>query len=147
MTGTYLVHLPKAEACHLAGIGPAWPATPEARALDALREWLHGVSRCGTASIAVSKIMADLTLILDTVPAAPRPVRGPLGPSQYGPPPPGHVEYLGSGTVRLDEAAISTLSELREDEDFRITFTDAGPMLAVGAERYVIYEEEPDAKL
>lgn len=43
--------------------------------------------------------------------------------------------------VRLDEAAISALAELGEDEDFRVTFTDAGPVLAVGAERYLAREE------
>lgn len=146
MTGTYLVHLPNAEARHLAGVGPAWPATPEARALDALREWLHGVSRSRTTTIAVSKVVADLTLILSIAPLATRPVRGPLGPSRSGPPP-GHAEYLGGGTVRLDEAAITSLAELPDGEDFRITSTDAGLILTVGAEHYAVREEHPDSKL
>lgn len=124
MARTYLIDLPRAEARHLSGVGPAWPATPEARALGTLREWLCGVSRSGAATIAVSKLVADLTLILDIAPAGTRPVRGPLRPDRSGPP--GRVEYLGSGTVRLDEAAIAMLAELRDGEDFRVTFTDAG---------------------
>lgn len=144
MARTYLVDLPKAEARHLAGVGPTWPATPEARALGALREWLCGVSRSGAATIAVSKIVADLTLILDIAPADTQPVRGPLRDDRCGAP--GRAEYLGGGTVRLDEAAIAVLAELRDGDDFRVTFTDAGPILTVGADHYAIREEQPDPK-
>lgn len=140
MARTYLVDLPKAEGRHLAGVGSAWPATPEARALGALREWLHGICRSGAATIAVSKIVADLSLILDITPAGTQPVRGPLRPDLSRPP--GRAEYLGSGTVRLDEAAIAILAELRDGEDFRVTFTDAGPILTVGADHYAVHEEQ-----
>ena len=146
MTGTYLVHMPLAEARHLAGTGPAGPATAEARVINALREWLHGLSRRRTAVIPVRKVTADLNLILATVPPPQRPVRGPFGPSRAGPPLPGHVEYLGSGIVRLDEAAISVLTTLADSDDFKATCTDAGPVLTVGTDSYLAREEEPDVK-
>lgn len=140
MTRTYLVELPKAEARHLAGVGPAWPATPEARALDALREWLHGISRSGIVTVAVSKIVNDLNLILNIVPVTVRPVRGPLSPDRSGPPP-GRTDYLGGGTVRLDETAVTTLAGLRDGEDFRINISEAGPILTIGNDHYVLREE------
>ena len=145
MTRTYLVHLPKAEARYLAGTGPAGPATLAARARTALRDWLHGVSRSRRRTVPVAKVVADLTVILSIAPAPMQQVRGPLRSRRAGPPP-GRAEYLGDGTVRLDEAAISTLSGLREGEDFRITFSNAGPVLAVGTDRYIVDEEEPDPK-
>lgn len=146
MPGTYLVHLPLAEARHLAGTGPAGPATPEARVIIALREWLYGVSCRRTAIIPVRKVVADLALILETVPLPQRPVRGPFGPGRNWPPLAGSVEYLGNGIVRLDEAAISALACLAEGEDFRVVCTDAGPVLTVGADHYPAREEEPDPK-
>lgn len=73
-------------------------------------------------------------------------VRGPFAPSAGGCPPPGHVEYLGNGTVRLDDTAISTLAALRQGDDFRAVLTDAGPILIVGADRYLAHEEQADAK-
>ena len=146
MTGTYLVHMPLAEARHLAGTGPAGPATAEARVINALREWLHGLSRCRTAVVPARKVAADLNLILATVPLPQRPVRGPFGPSRTGLPLPGHVEYLGSGIVRLDEAAISALTTLADGDDFKATHTGAGPVLTVGTDRYLAREEEPDLK-
>jgi len=70
------------------------------------------------------------------MPAAGQPVRGPFVPDQRGIAPPGRVEYLGAGTIRLDEAAISSLAVLGADADFRVIFADSGPVLLVGADRY-----------
>ena len=99
MSRSHVVQMPRAEARHLAGDGPAWPATPEARCLAA-------------------------------------------GPGRAGPPPPGRVEYAGDGAVRLDEAAVAYLAQLPPGEDFRVRFTGAGPVLAVGADTYLLGEEE-----
>jgi hypothetical protein len=94
--------MPKAEARHLAGLGPPWPATPETRALAALREWVHGISRRRAATIPVAKVITDLTAILAIIPPATTPARGPFAPpGNGGPPMTGQVDYLGSGTVRL----------------------------------------------
>lgn len=139
MTRTYLVQLPRAEARHLAGTGKASLPSPEARCVEAVREWLHGLRGRQEATVPVSKVAADLTLILGMVPASSRPARGPFG----GAPLPGRVEYLGCGIVRLDDAAISALAELPDGDDFRVTITDAGPVLAVGADRYLAREEAP----
>lgn len=139
----YLVHMPKAEARHLAGTGPPWPSGPETRALAAVREWIAGITS-RAATVPVAKVVADLTAILDTVPAAGRPVRGPFAPPAAGGLPlPGAVAYLGGGTVRLDEAAIGALSGLPQGEDFRVCFTNAGPVLTVGTDTYLAREEEP----
>lgn len=137
MTRRHLVSLPRAEARHLAGTGTAWPASPEARCVAALREWLHGITRSRRATVPVSKIVNDLGLILALVPAASAPSRGPFGPGRAGRPLPGRVEYVGSGVVRLDETAISSLSGLPPGDDFRVTFTAVGPVLAVGADTYL----------
>jgi hypothetical protein len=123
---TWLVHLPLAEARHLAGTGHGWPATPQMRLAAALREWLAGVSRRRAGVVPVRKVIADLTLILETVPLPQRPVCGPFGPSSAGPRPPGRVDYLGSGIVRLDEDAITWLASLVPGDDFHVTHTDAG---------------------
>ena len=139
----WLVQMPRAEACHLAGTGPAWPATPEARALAALREWLHGVTRSYRTTVPVAKVAADLTRILELAPVTAAPSRGPFGPRQPRPRP-GRVEYLGDGVVRLDEEAMSALAELAEGEDFRAVCTDAGPMLLVGTDGYLAREERPE---
>lgn len=141
---TYLVHMPSAEARHLAGADPAWPAAPEPRMAAALREWLHGVSRRRTAVVPVRKVVTDLTRILEAAPLPQRPVRGPFGPRPGGLPLPGRAEYLGGGTVRLDETAVRSLAGLAEGEDFRVVWTDAGPMLQVGADRYVACEEQQE---
>ena len=143
MTRAYLVHMPAAEARHLAGTCRGWPATPQARLTGALREWLHGISRRRTAVIPVRKVVADLTLILDTVPLPRRPQCGPFGPGRAGLTLPGAVEYLGDGIVRLDETAISSLAGLAAGDDFRVSHTDAGPVLTVGADRYLAREEDP----
>ena len=103
---TWLVQMPPAEARHPAGTSPAWPATPEARVITALREWLAGVSRRRSALVPVRKVVAEVSVILETVPLPQRPVCGPFGPGRTGLPLPGRVEYLGGGIVRLDEAAI-----------------------------------------
>ncbi len=79
-------------------------------------------------------------------PAAERPVRGPFAPGRHGAVLPGEVEYLGGGIVRLDEVAIGSLADLPEDDDFRVTFGDVGPVLTVGPARYAALEEEPDPK-
>lgn len=131
---TWLVHMPVVEARHLAGTGHTWPATPQMRLAAALREWLAGLSRRRAAVIGVRTVIADLSLILEAVPLPQRPVCGPFGPSRTGPRPPGRVDYLGGGVVRLDEAAISSLASLAPDDDFHITRTNAGPVLSVGAD-------------
>jgi hypothetical protein len=138
--------MPAAEARHLAGTGPGWPATAEARVLTGVREWLAGVSRRRTAFIPVRKVVTDLTLILDAAPLPRRPVRGPFGPGRAGPPLPGQADYLGGGIVRLDDAAITALASLPPGEDFRVIHTGAGPVLAVGTDSYPAREEEPDPK-
>jgi hypothetical protein len=143
---TYLVHLPLAEARHLAGTGTAWPASPQLRLAGALREWLAGLSRRRTTVIAVRKVITDLSLILEAVPLPQRPVCGPFGPARAGPRPPGRVEYLGGGIVRLDQDAISALASLDPADDFHVTHTNAGPLLTVGADTYLAREEEPDSK-
>lgn len=143
MTRTYVVQMPKAEARHLAGAGPGWPATPEARCVAALREWLAGLSRRRTTTVPVRKVITELTLILSIAPAVRAPARGPFGPRRGGASLPGHVEYLGEGTVRLDETAISSLAALPPGEDFRVSFTGAGPVLEVGTDTYPARVEEP----
>lgn len=142
MSRRYLVQMPRAEARHLAGTGDAALPGPETRCIEAIREWLHGLRGRRPATVPVSKIVADLTLILGIVPPARRPVRGPLT-AEPGSSPPGHVQYLGSGTVRLDEAAISALAGLPEGDDFRVTITDAGPVLSVGGDHYLARPEDP----
>ena len=146
MNRTYLVHMPPAEARHLAGTGPSWPATPQIRLASALHEWLTGLSRRRTAVIPVRKVVTDLGLILQTVPLPQRPLHGPFGPGRTGPPLRGRVDYLGSGIVRLDEDALSSLAGLAPGDDFRASFTDAGPVLTVGTDAYLAREEEPEAK-
>lgn len=59
---------------------------------------------------------------------------------------PGRAEYLGGGLVRLDQEAISTLAGLADGEDFKVSYTGAGPVLTVGADRYLAREESPDPK-
>lgn len=147
MTRTYLVSLPLAEARHLAGTRPTWPATPDSRLAADLREWLAGLSRRRSALVPVRKVVADLTGLLEAVPLPQRPVRGPFGPGRDGLPLPGQVTYLGGGIVRLDVTAISALASLVDGEDFKATLTDAGPILTVGADHYPAREEEPDPKL
>lgn len=73
-------------------------------------------------------------------------MRGPFGPRRSGLPLPGRVEYLGDGTVRLDETALASLAGLAEGEDFRMAITDAGPVLEVGPDRYLAREEDPGDK-
>jgi hypothetical protein len=143
---SYLVQLPRAEARHLAGIGWGWPASPEATCVQEVREWLRVLCATGPDPVPVSRVAADLAAILARVPAAGRPVRGPFAPGGRGPAPPGRVEYLGAGIVRLDEAAVSTLAQLRDGEDFRVVRTDPGPVLTIGADRYLARPQEPDPK-
>ena len=140
---TWLVHMPAAEARHLAGTPSIWLAAPETRLAAALREWLAGVSRRRGAVIPVRKVIADLTLILEAVPLPQRSVCGPFGPARAGLRLPGRVEYLGGGIVRLDDEAVSSLAGLGDGEDFRVVHTDAGPVLMVGPDRYLAREEEP----
>ncbi len=143
---TYLVQLPLAEARHLAGTGHTWPAAPQLRLAAALREWLADLSGRRIAVIPVCKVVSELSLILETVPLPQRPLSGPFGPGRVGLSLPGQVGYLGGGIVRLDDVALRSLAGLRDGEDFRVTFTDAGPVLAVGSDSYVVRAEEPDTK-
>ena len=143
---TYLVHLPLAEARHLAGTSHGWPATPQTRLAAALREWLAGLSRRRTGVIPVRKVVADLTLILGSVPLPQRPVCGPFGPARVGLRPPGRVEYLGGGIVRLDEDAISHLASLDPRDDYHVTRSSAGPLLSISTDEYLAREEEPDTE-
>jgi hypothetical protein len=143
---TWLVQMPQAEARHLAGTCHGWPAAPQLRLAAALREWLAGLSHRRAAVVSVSKVVADLTLILETVPLPQRPVRGPFGPGRGGPPLPGRVDYLGGGVVRLDDTAISALAGLSPADDYRVSYTGAGPVLAIGAATYLAREEEPDPR-
>jgi hypothetical protein len=140
----YLVHMPLAEARHLAGVGDCWPATPQLRLAAALREWLAGISRRRSTVISARKVIADLTLILEAVPLPQRPLHGPFGPASSGPPLPGQVNYLGGGIVRLNEDALSSLASLAPDDDYRVIHTDVGPVLSVGADTYLARVEEPD---
>ena len=143
---TWLVHMPLAEARHLAGAGHGWPASPQTRLAAALREWVAGISGRRSGVIPVRKVVEDLTLILESVPLPQRPLCGPFGPGRAGPRPPGQVDYLGGGIVRLDEDALSSLASLAPSDDFYVTHTSAGPVLSVGADTYLAREEEPDAK-
>ncbi|MDR0345923.1 MAG: hypothetical protein LBI49_22995 [Nocardiopsaceae bacterium] len=145
-TRTYLVHLPLAEARHLAGTAPTWPATGDSRLAARVREWVAGLSRRRTGFVPVRRVVADLTLILDTAPLPKRPLCGPFGPGRAGLTLPGRVEYLGDGVVRLDEAAIKALVTLADGDDFRVTLTAAGHLLTVGTDTYLAREEEPGAK-
>lgn len=143
MIRTYVVQMPKAEARYLAGLAVGWPATPEARCVHAVREWLNGLRCRHSEQVPAEKVINDLELILDQVPPTERPVCGPFA-ARGGLLPPGLVKYLGDGAVRLDDTAISTLTGLREDDDFHVTHTEAGPVLSVGNDQYLA-SEEPDA--
>ena len=48
--------------------------------------------------------------------------------------------------MRLDDGAVSSLAGLRAGEDFRVSYTGAGPVLEVDPDRYIALEEEPDTK-
>jgi hypothetical protein len=138
----YLVQLPRAEARHLAGVGAyGWPASPEAACLHAIREWLAGIKARACETVPVSGVVADLELILSRVPQARVPCRGPFAPQPGIGCPPGRVEYLGGGVVRLDEDAVATLAGLGADEDFRVVAIDGGPVLMVGEDRYLAREQ------
>ena len=75
---TYLVHMPRAEARYLAGVGVSWPATPEARCVHAVREWLNGIRGRRAEQVPVQKIIEELDPLLRQVPLAERPQHGPL---------------------------------------------------------------------
>lgn len=145
MNRTYLVHMPRAEARYLAGLGVGWPTSPEARCVHAMREWLNGIRGRKSRYVPVQKVLDDLDSILGQVPVAERPTHGPFASRGGGAHLRGRVEYLGGGAMRLDDAAISALTELREGEDFRVTITDAGPVLLVGPDRYLAYMEATGA--
>jgi hypothetical protein len=115
MSRRFLVRMPRAEARHLAGTSRPWPPVPGGPAVP---------GPC-----------------LAAVPGGQRPVRGPFAPDRHGLAPPGRVEYLGGGLVRLDEAALTSLAELAPDDDFRVTFEEGGPVLTVGTDRYAAREE------
>lgn len=145
MSRFYLVHMPKAEARHLAGVGRGWPASPETACVEAVREWLDHVQASDAGPVSVSRIAGDLRPVLSRVPVAQRPARGPFGPGGRRVLS-GRVEYLGGGVVRLDDVAVSSLAGLPPGEDFRAELGEAGPVLTVGADRYLALEEEPDPK-
>jgi hypothetical protein len=67
MSRTYLVQMPKAEARYLAGVGVGWPATPDARCVHAIREWLNGIRGRRSRCVPVQKIIEDLEPILGQV--------------------------------------------------------------------------------
>lgn len=146
MNGTYLVQLPRAEARYLAGVCTSWLATPEARCVHAVHEWLTGLLGSLAAQVSVCKIARDLGAILAAVPVADRPRCGPLSFQSAGWVLPGHVEYLGAGIVRLDRAAIGSLAGLGRGDDLKVVLEDIGSVLTVGDDRYVVREEEPDIK-
>jgi hypothetical protein len=142
MPRTYRVELPKDEALRLAGIGKGWPPTPETRCVHAIREWLATLELRHIRCVTVAKISRDLWPLLDTVPLTERPLHGPFAPPTSGDPPlPGHIQYLGAGTVRLDDTALSALAELGEGEAFRVTFTGSGAALTIGTDHYPAHEE------
>ena len=138
----YLVQLPRAEARHLAGVGPcAWPASPEAACLHSVREWLAEIRTRASSTLPARRVVADLELILSRVHVARVPSRGPFAPCPGLGSPPGRVEYLGGGVVRLDDDAVATLAGLGADEDFRVVASDGGPVLVIGKDRYLAREE------
>lgn len=141
MNRTFSVVMPDAEAKHLAGIGNPWPLTPEARCVHAIRGWLTGLENVRAHSVAIRQVSRDLRSILDLVPQEERPVRGPFTVLGGGTPLPGRVQYMGEGTVRLDDQAVSALACLRPDDDFHIAFTDAGPVMTVSGSTYLVREE------
>lgn len=143
MMRTFLVVVPDAEAKHLAGVGSPGLSTAEARCVHAIRNWLTGLEKRRAHSVMVEQVSGDLRAILDLVPQADRPVRGPFTVLGRGVPLPGRVQYLGEGTVRLDEHALSALTSLQPDEDFRVHVTDAGPFLTVSDASYPVREEQP----
>jgi hypothetical protein len=139
MSRRYLVELPTTEGMRLAGIRMGWPSSPEGRCVHAISQWLTGLERRRVRCVLVTKISRDLWPLLERVSLAERPLHGPFAHS--GGPLPGQVEYLGAGTVRLDDTALNSLAELRPGEDFRITYEATGPVLAVGHDRYPAREE------
>ncbi len=132
MSRTYLVHLPSAEARHLAGTGRPWPP-----GRSAARERPRATPPGGPGGSRMCQATLDPPAV------AQRPVRGPFAPGRGGQALPGRVEYLGGGTVRLDETAISSLAGLDPDDDFRVIFLGGMPVLTVGGDRYLAREEEP----
>lgn len=129
MSRSYVVHMPMAEARYLAGVGQARPVGgPGAGPVS---------QSCGDR---VSRSGGDRRPGLSGIPAAGRAVCGPFVPDRDGIRPPGRVEYLGEGTVRLDEAAVGSLAGLGAGTDFQVIFSDSGPVLLVGADRYPVTE-------
>jgi hypothetical protein len=146
VTRHYRLDLPKAEGMRLAGIGLGWPATPEGRCIHAISTWLTGLERRNTRAVLITKISHDLWPLLEAVPQQQPPLRGPFAPPGHGGSPlPGHVQYLGAGTVRLDSAALSALAELSPGEDFRILLTATGPAMVIGTASYPAREEASPA--
>jgi len=143
---TWLVHMPLAEARHLAGTGHGWPASPQMRLAAALREWVAGISRRRTAVVPVRKVVADLTLILETVPLPQWPVCGPFGPGRAGTRCPArwHISAAGSSawTGRpSDPWPASPLATTSASPT-----PTPGRSCPVGADTYLAREEEPDTK-
>ena len=112
-----------------------WPTSPEAACLHAVREWLADVDARNAATVPVASVVADLELILARVPESRVPCRGPFAPRPRIGAPPGRVEYVGGGMVRLDEDAIATLAGLGAEEVFRVIASDGGPVLVVGKDQ------------
>jgi hypothetical protein len=133
MRRRYVVQMPPAEARHLAGVG---------RAHLAGMPGACPASRAGADPAPGEGTQPDEGTQPGSAgsPAAGQPVRGPFAPDRHRIVPPGRVEYLGAGTVRLDEAAIASLAGLSAGADFRVIFADTGPVLLVGADRYLATE-------
>ncbi len=141
MTRSYRLDLPKADGMRLAGIGMGWPATAEGRCVHAISTWLTGLERRASRAVLITKISRDLWPLLEAVPLQ----HDPFAPAHGGSPLPGHVTYLGAGTVRLDDAALSALAELPDGEDFRIVITAGGPVMTIGTRCYPAREETEPA--
>jgi hypothetical protein len=146
MTRSYRIDLPRADGMRLAGIALGWAATPEGRCVHAVSHWLTGLERRGSRAVLVSKVSRDLWPLLEAVPLAQQPRHGPFAPPAGGRLAlPGHVGYLGAGTVRLDETALAALAGLAAGEDFRVTRTPTGAVLTIGSSHYPAREEQPGA--
>lgn len=146
MSRSFVVQMPNAEAKYLAGIGTPRPPTPETRCMDAIRNWLAGLETRWTDSVAVGQVSRELRSIMALFPEVKRPACGPFSGQGGGSPLPGHVDYLGAGIVRLDDRALSALAGLPSGDDFRVTFTDAGPVMTVSGSGYLA-REEPESGL
>jgi hypothetical protein len=145
MGRAYLVKFPgDAEALYLAGITRHPAASPAQACVQAIRDWLDRLKATGREYVSPQEISADLGPVLARTEAAAAqhraPACGPFAPGPAGRRPPGQVDYLGEGVVRLDDQAVATLAVLDYRDDFRISYDD-GPVLIVGSGRYPLTED------